>query len=106
MLCRLLLVVSYPATHTHTHVFLPYQAFTVDPTAALQQHTLTVEGRFDGHFGTINGQRMGRLRSQYIEWNEINAGWGYATLLLVCLAQKTGFAFTESALCLSPLSLF
>lgn len=29
---------------------------------------------FDGHFGTINGFRLGRLPSQSVEWAEINAG--------------------------------
>ena len=28
----------------------------------------------DGHFGTINDFRLGRLPSQPVEWNEINAG--------------------------------
>ena len=29
----------------------------------------------DGHFGTINEYRLGRLPSQQVEWNEINAGF-------------------------------
>ncbi len=31
---------------------------------------------FEGHFGTINGLRMGRLSSVPVDWNEINAAWG------------------------------
>lgn len=48
----------------------------------------------DGHFGTINTFRLGRLPSQPVDWNEINAAWGLAVLLLASMAKKIGFAFS------------
>ena len=48
----------------------------------------------DGHFGTINGLRLGRLPPPHnVDWTEINAAWGTASLLLVTVAEKLGFAF-------------
>ena len=49
-----------------------------------------------GHSGgiaTINGLRLGRLPSQPVEWNEINAAWGQTALLLDVVARKMGVAF-------------
>lgn len=48
----------------------------------------------DGHFGTINSFRLGRLPSQPVDWNEINAAWGLATLLLYNMAKRIGFHFS------------
>ncbi|KAI4171493.1 MAG: hypothetical protein LQ343_004231 [Gyalolechia ehrenbergii] len=48
----------------------------------------------DGHFGTINGLRLGRLSPpQNVEWAEINAALGTAALLLVTVAEKLGYEF-------------
>lgn len=47
----------------------------------------------DGHFGTINGFRLGRLPSQQVGWDEINAAWGQATLLLYTMARNVNFRF-------------
>ncbi|KAI4122463.1 MAG: hypothetical protein LQ338_005806 [Usnochroma carphineum] len=48
----------------------------------------------DGHFGTINGLRLGRLPPpQNVEWAEINAALGTAALLLATVAGKLGFEF-------------
>lgn len=48
----------------------------------------------DGHFGTINGLRLGRLPPPHnVDWTEINAAWGTASLLLVTVAEKLGFTF-------------
>ncbi|KAL7748152.1 Vacuolar protein sorting-associated protein atg6 [Sorochytrium milnesiophthora] len=47
----------------------------------------------DGHFGTINGLRLGRLSSQPVDWAEINAAWGQACLLLDTLSKKLSFEF-------------
>lgn len=47
----------------------------------------------NGHFGTINGFRLGRLPSVPVEWNEINAAWGQTVLLLHSLAHKMNFKF-------------
>ncbi|KAF3526277.1 hypothetical protein F2Q69_00049693 [Brassica cretica] len=38
--------------------------------------------RYDGDFGTINNFRLGRLPKAPVEWDEINAAWGQACLLL------------------------
>jgi beclin 1 len=46
-----------------------------------------------GHFGTINGFRLGRLPGVPIEWNEINAAWGQAVLLLQSLSLKVNLRF-------------
>ena len=48
----------------------------------------------DGHFGTINGLRLGRLSPPHnVDWSEINAAWGTTSLLLVTVADKLGFTF-------------
>lgn len=41
----------------------------------------------DGPFGTISGFRLGRTSSCPVEWDEINAAWGQAVLLLHTMAQ-------------------
>lgn len=41
----------------------------------------------DGDFGTISGFRLGRLPHRPVEWDEINAAWGQAVLLLHVMAQ-------------------
>ncbi|KAL8618007.1 hypothetical protein ACOMHN_040231 [Nucella lapillus] len=48
-----------------------------------------------GHFGTINGFRLGRLPSVQVEWSEINAAWGQAALLLYSLARKVELTFKK-----------
>lgn len=48
-----------------------------------------------GHFGTINNFRLGRLPSAPVDWSEINAAWGQATLLLVALARKSNLTFQK-----------
>ncbi len=48
----------------------------------------------DGHFGTINGLRLGRLPPpQNVDWMEINAALGTAALLLATVAEKLDFEF-------------
>jgi hypothetical protein len=42
---------------------------------------------FEGPFATISGFRMGRTAACPVEWDEINAAWGQAVLLLHTLAQ-------------------
>ena len=41
----------------------------------------------EGPFATISGFRLGRTPSCPVEWDEINAAWGQAVLLLHTLAQ-------------------
>jgi len=49
----------------------------------------------EGHFGTINNFRLGRLPSQPVDWNEINAALGCAALLLYTIAKKKKFTFQK-----------
>ncbi|XP_075487859.1 beclin-1-like protein isoform X2 [Primulina tabacum] len=42
---------------------------------------------YDGEFRTINTFRLGRLPKVQVEWDEINAAWGQACLLLHTMAQ-------------------
>ena len=44
----------------------------------------------DGPFGTISGFRLGRTSSCPVSWDEINAAWGQAVLLLHTVAQVGG----------------
>ncbi|KAG4302245.1 hypothetical protein PCANB_001495 [Pneumocystis canis] len=48
----------------------------------------------NGQFGTINDLKLGRLPSQSVEWDEINAAWGLILLLLHSVANKLDFKFT------------
>lgn len=50
---------------------------------------------YDGHFGTINNFRLGRLPSVPVNWSEINAAWGQTALLLASLARKMGLTFRK-----------
>ena len=43
-----------------------------------------------GAFGTISGFRMGRTSAHPVDWDELNAAWGQAVLLLHTLAQVCG----------------
>jgi beclin 1 len=56
----------------------------------------------DNHFATINGLRLGRLPSPYVDWPEINAAWGQTCLLLATLAERLGYKFQGYEL--SPMS--
>jgi beclin 1 len=47
----------------------------------------------DGHFGTINGLRLGRLPGHPVDWSEINAAWGLTLLLLQTMAVKLDYEF-------------
>jgi beclin 1 len=53
----------------------------------------------DNHFATINGLRLGRLSSPYVDWPEINAAWGQTCLLLATLAERLGYKFQGYELC-------
>lgn len=45
---------------------------------------------YDGPFGTISSFRLGRTPNIPVEWDEINAAWGQAVLLLHTMAQVGG----------------
>ena len=47
----------------------------------------------NGHFGTINGLRLGRLQTVPVDWSEINAAWGQTAFLLSTLARVAGIKF-------------
>ncbi|XP_054710251.1 beclin-1-like [Uloborus diversus] len=47
----------------------------------------------NGHFGTINNFRLGRLPNVPVDWPEINAAWGQTVLLLHSLAKKINLTF-------------
>ncbi|KAH6926829.1 hypothetical protein HPB50_022555 [Hyalomma asiaticum] len=47
----------------------------------------------NGHFGTINNFRLGRLPNVPVEWSEINMAWGQTVLLLHSLAHKMEMTF-------------
>lgn len=51
--------------------------------------------RYNGHFGTINGFRLGRLPNHPVDWTEINAAWGQTALLLFSLARKINLTFVR-----------
>ncbi|KAJ6806982.1 beclin-1-like protein [Iris pallida] len=57
----------------------------------LLKHTNVLNDAFyishDGDFGTINNFRLGRLPKIVVEWDEMNAAWGQACLLLHTMAQ-------------------
>eukprot|EP01080_Neovahlkampfia_damariscottae_P010825 gene10825-3443_t len=50
---------------------------------------------FDGHFGTINNFRIGKLSTESVEWNEINAGLGQSALLLLTISNKLNYQFKQ-----------
>ncbi|GIL49364.1 hypothetical protein Vafri_5664 [Volvox africanus] len=52
----------------------------------------------DGPFGTISGFRLGRTPEVPVEWDEINAAWGQAVLLLHTMAQMCKVQFSSHRL--------
>lgn len=50
---------------------------------------------YDGHFGTINGFRLGRLPVQPVDWMETNAALGQVVLLLKILGDKMNYEFNR-----------
>lgn len=48
-----------------------------------------------GPFGTISGLRLGSMPDDPVEWQEINAAWGQAILLLDSLARSLKYTFPE-----------
>eukprot|EP00879_Flechtneria_rotunda_P022249 GHRR01023475.1.p1 GENE.GHRR01023475.1~~GHRR01023475.1.p1 ORF type:complete len:282 (+),score=77.32 GHRR01023475.1:350-1195(+) len=48
----------------------------------------------EGPFGTISGFRLGRTPEYQVEWDEINAAWGQAVLLLHTMAQQCRLNFS------------
>ncbi|KAF2831364.1 APG6-domain-containing protein [Ophiobolus disseminans] len=64
--------------------------------SALQRRSVyndTFNISHDNNFATINGLRLGRLPSPYVDWPEINAAWGQTCLLLATLSERLGYKF-------------
>ena len=72
-----------------------------DLEVMLRENTLNIVFHIwhDGHFGTINGFRLGRPASNPISWQEISTAWGQAALLLSTIANRSGFTFSKYRLC-------
>ena len=51
-----------------------------------------------GHFGSINGFKLGRLPAQTVGWDEINAALGQVVLLLHSIARQVRFEFRSVVL--------
>eukprot|EP00696_Hemimastix_kukwesjijk_P007306 gnl/Hemi2/19249_TR6386_c0_g1_i1.p1 gnl/Hemi2/19249_TR6386_c0_g1~~gnl/Hemi2/19249_TR6386_c0_g1_i1.p1 ORF type:complete len:436 (+),score=52.91 gnl/Hemi2/19249_TR6386_c0_g1_i1:50-1357(+) len=49
----------------------------------------------DGHCGSINNFRLGRLPSQSVEWDEINAALGQVVLCLDVMAKRRNYTFKQ-----------
>lgn len=49
----------------------------------------------NGPFGTISGFRLGRTPDIPVDWEEINAAWGQAVLLLHTMAQACKLTFSS-----------
>ncbi|KAG4989105.1 hypothetical protein JHK85_032088 [Glycine max] len=60
----------------------------------------------DGEFGTINNFRLGRLPKIPVEWDEINAAWGQACLLLHTMCQYFRPKFQYPLSPFGPVNLF
>jgi beclin 1 len=48
----------------------------------------------EGPFGTIGGFRLGRTPEQPVPWDEINAAWGLAVLLLSAMSRSARVTFS------------
>ena len=51
-----------------------------------------------GHFGTINGFRLGRFSNILVSWSEVNCACGYAALLLRSVARALGLEAVAKAI--------
>jgi len=77
---------------------LKYTQTQVDKLKKTNVFNSTFHIWHNGHFGTINGFRLGRLPAIPVEWAEINAAWGQTVLLLYSLAKKMNLTFKRYAL--------
>jgi beclin 1 len=75
-------------TTKHTH---DTQILTALQRRSVYNDTFNIT--HDTHFATINGLRLGRLPTPYVDWPEINAAWGQTCLLLATLAERLGYKF-------------
>ena len=68
--------------------FFRYNQSQLDKLKKTNVFNATFHIWHSGHFGTINGFRLGRLPSIPVEWNELNTAWGQTVLLLHSLVKK------------------
>lgn len=81
---------------------LARHAHDADVLRGLQRRSVyndTFNITHDNHFATINGLRLGRLASPFVDWPELNAAWGQTCLLLATLAERLAFKFVGYELC-------
>ena len=81
---------------------LARHAHDADVLTGLQRRSVyndTFNITHDNHFATINGLRLGRLASPFVDWPELNAAWGQTCLLLATLAERLAFKFQGYELC-------
>ncbi|KAL4828374.1 hypothetical protein H8958_011693 [Nasalis larvatus] len=72
---------------------LQYARVQMDRLKEINCFTATFEIWVEGSFGVINKFRLGCLPTVPVGWNEINAAWGQAALLLLALANTIGLQF-------------
>lgn len=72
---------------------LKYAQIQLDKLTKTNVFNATFHIWHNGHFGTINNFRLGRLPNVPVEWPEINAAWGQTVLLLHSLAKKIDLTF-------------
>lgn len=77
---------------------LAYAQAQLDLLAKTNVFNATFHIWHDGHFGTINGFRLGKLPDIVVEWKEINIAWGQTVLLMSSLAKRLNFTFGKHRL--------
>lgn len=95
---------DYLTSKTHNQNLLNNSGMDLKRLQRTNVYNDTFHIWFDGHFGTINNYRLGRLPSIHISWDEINAAWGLSLLLLHNVSLYIGFRFTKYEL--SPMGSF
>ncbi|XP_014677324.1 PREDICTED: beclin-1-like [Priapulus caudatus] len=87
------LQLEYDDEHRSVDNQLKYAQTQLDKLKKTNVFNATFHIWHNGHFGTINNFRLGRLPSVLVDWNEINAAWGQTVLLLHALSRKMDLTF-------------
>lgn len=74
---------------------LTYSKNQLDKLKKTNAFNATFHIWYQGHFGTINNFRLGRLPSAPVDWSEINAAWGQTALLLSAMTRKINLTFDK-----------
>ncbi|KAK2085965.1 Beclin-2 [Saguinus oedipus] len=77
----------------HLENQLQYARVQLDRLEEINCFNATFEIWVEGPLGIINNFRLGCLPTVPVSWNEINAAWGQAALLLLALANTVGLEF-------------